>query len=142
MLMPSIFGENLLDDFFSDFVYPQRTVSNQVTNNIMRTDVMETEDGFELDIDLPGFKKEDVKAQIKDGYLTINAETKSESEEKKDGKFIRRERFSGSCQRRFYVGKYVSEEDIKARFEDGILKVNVPKKEALPDTEKYIAIEG
>jgi HSP20 family molecular chaperone IbpA len=111
----------------------------------MRTDVKEDSKGFELDIDLPGFKKEDVKAQLKDGYLTISAENSQTNDEKdSDGKYIRRERFFGTCSRSFYVGDDITEEDIKAKFENGILKVSVPKKEAQPVEEKnkFISIEG
>ena len=111
----------------------------------MRTDVKETDGGYELDVDLPGYKKEDIKAELKDGTLTISASTNTEKEDKeKDGKFIRRERFSGSCSRSFYVGENLDQEDIKAKFENGILKLFVPKKEAKPEIEesKYIAIEG
>ena len=111
----------------------------------MRTDIKETQNGYELDIDLPGYKKADVQAELKEGYLTISASTrKDESEKDKDGKYLRRERYYGSCSRSFYVGDAVTQEDIKARFEDGILKVTVPKKEVKPQVEesKYIAIEG
>ena len=111
----------------------------------MRTDIKETANGFELDIDLPGFKKSDVQAELKEGYLTISASTsKDDAEKDKDGKYIRRERYYGSCSRSFYVGDAVTQEDIKARFEDGILKVTVPKKEMKPEVEesKFIAIEG
>ena len=148
MLMPSIFGENLFDDFFDDFVKPMRPSTGYriaPTTSVMKTDVKETENGFELDIDLPGFKKEDVKATLKDGYLTIQAETSKDTDDKNDeGKFIRRERYYGTCSRSFYVGKEVTEEDIKAKFEDGILKLAVPKKETKPavETPKYISIEG
>jgi len=113
--------------------------------SLMRTDIRDTEQGYELDIDMPGYKKEDIKAELKDGYLTIQAQTSSNRDEKDEkGRYIRRERYSGSCQRRFYVGKEVTQEDIKARFDNGILKLTVPKKEALPKTEEnhYIAIEG
>ena len=98
-----------------------------------------------LDIEMPGFKKEDIKAELKDGYLTIQAQTSSDRDEKDDkGRYIRRERYSGSCQRRFFVGKEVTQEDIKAKFDNGILRLTVPKTEALPKTEenRYIAIEG
>ena len=111
----------------------------------MRTDIKETQNGYELDIDLPGYKKSDVQAELKEGYLMISASTrKDESEKDKDGKYLRRERYYGSCSRSFYVGDAVTQEDIKARFEDGILKVTVPKKEVKPQVEesKYIAIEG
>ncbi|MDD3218090.1 MAG: Hsp20/alpha crystallin family protein [Lachnospiraceae bacterium] len=147
MLMPSIFGENLFDDFFEAFARPTRHMAGFAApqTNVMKTDVKETDHSFELDIDLPGYKKEDLKAELKDGYLTIEAATNTNKDEKdKDGKYIRRERYSGTCKRTFYVGEAVTQEDIKARFEDGILKVSVPKKEAKPEVEaaKYIAIEG
>jgi HSP20 family molecular chaperone IbpA len=147
MLMPSIFGESLFDDFFDDFTRPAHSAarySSPVTS-VMKTDIREHENGFELDIDLPGYKKEDVKAQLKDGYLTISAESKQDNDEKDEkGKFIRRERYYGTCSRSFYVGEALTEEDIKAKFEDGILKISVPKKAAKPEVEenKYIAIEG
>ena len=146
MLMPSIFGENLFDDFFDDFARPARNAVrfNTPANNIMRTDIKESEDGFELYIDLPGYKKEDVKAELKDGYLTISAQTSTDSDEKEDGRYIRRERYYGTCSRSFYVGKEVTQDEIRARFEDGILKVAVPKKQAKPAVEesRYIQIEG
>ena len=147
MLMPSIFGENLFDDFFDEFARPARNVVryNTPATNIMKTDIREHDTGFELDIDLPGYRKEDVKAELKDGYLTISAQTRSDNDEKEEnGKYIRRERYYGTCSRSFYVGEEVTQEDIRARFEDGILKVSVPKKEAKPAIEesKYIAIEG
>jgi HSP20 family molecular chaperone IbpA len=147
MLMPSIFGENLFDDFFDDFARPARSAArySSPTASVMKTDIREHEKGFELDIDLPGYKKEDVKAQLKDGYLTISAESKQDNDEKDEkGKFIRRERYYGTCSRSFYVGEALTEEDIKAKFEDGILKISVPKKEAKPEVEEntYIAIEG
>ena len=147
MLMPSIFGENLFDDFFDDFYRPARKPASRAalpTNAVMKTDIRETENGFELDIDLPGYKKEDVQAQLKDGYMTITASArKSDDEKDENGKYIRRERYVGSCSRSFYVGEQITEEDIKAKFEDGILKVSIPKKEAKPEVEekKYIAIE-
>ncbi len=143
MLMPSIFGEDLFDDFFDDFAKPARRPAPPVT--MMKTDIKEMDDRFELDIDLPGFKKEDVHAELKDGYLTIGAQNSSSNDEKnEDGKYIRRERFYGSCSRSFYVGEDITEEDIKARFDNGILKVIVPKKEAKPVVEdkKVITIEG
>ena len=111
----------------------------------MRTDVKENENGYELHIDLPGYKKEDVQAQLKEGYLTITAASKTNEDQKDEaGKFIRRERYYGSCSRSFYVGEDIEQEDIKAKFEDGILKISVPKKEAKPEVEenKFITIEG
>lgn len=147
MLMPSIFGESLFDDLFDDFARPVSSLMryNTPAGNMMRTDVKETAGGYELDIDLPGYKKSDVQAELKEGYLTISASTnKNEDEKDKDGKYIRRERYYGACSRSFYVGKAVTQQDIKAKFEDGILKVTVPKKEDKPEIEqsKYIAIEG
>lgn len=144
MLMPSIFGDSMFDNWM-DFSFPDdRPVHRGNTQNVMRTDVKETEQCYEVDIELPGFKKEDVKAQLKDGYLTISAVKNAESGEKdSNGKYIRRERYSGSMSRQFYVGKNVMQEDIHAKFEDGILKLTVPKKDARQvEQSKYIAIEG
>lgn len=152
MLLPSantlnsIFGESLFDDFFEDFARPARSAARYNTSaGIMRTDVKESDAGYELDIDLPGCKKENVKAELKNGYLTINAETNQNNDQKdENGKYIRRERYYGTCSRSFYVGEDVTQEDIKAKFEDGILKVSIPKKEEKPVIEesKYIPIEG
>ncbi|MCB6341238.1 Hsp20/alpha crystallin family protein [Enterocloster lavalensis] len=139
MLMPSIFGENLFDDFM-DFPFGGKKI-----NTMMKTDIRDTDSSYELDIDMPGFKKEDIKAQLKDGYLTISASTSSNNDEQdKDGRYIRRERYAGSCSRSFYVGEGVKEEDIRAKFENGILKLSIPKVENKPQVEeqKYIAIEG
>lgn len=114
------------------------------TANVMKTDIKENDKGYELDVDLPGYKKEDVKAELKDGYLTISASNDNTKEEKdEDGKYIRKERYTGAVSRSFYVGKYVTEEDIHAKFENGILKLSVPKVDA-PKVEenKYISIEG
>ena len=144
MLMPSIFGETLLDDFF-DFPRERYVRSNSNSNGLMQTDISENDEGYTLIMNLPGFKKENVKAELKDGYLTISATTNTSSEEKdRNGKYIRKERYSGSCSRIFYVGEVVTQEDIKAKFEDGTLKISVPKKEAKPEVPetKYIAIEG
>ena len=145
MLMTSILGENLFDEFFEDFARPvKRPVKYQVPS-VMRTDVKESNTGYELHIDLPGYKKEDVKAELKDGNLTITATSNVENDKKDEsGRFIRRERFYGNCSRSFYVGEQVEQSDIKAKFEDGILKIFVPKKEVKPVVEekKYITIEG
>ena len=142
--MPLLYGEKFFDDFF-DAPFKSHAFKPLPSNSLMRTDVKETEDGFDLEIDLPGYGKEDVKGEIKDGYLTISAYKTDEKEEKdKNGKYIRRERFSGNCSRSFYVGENVTEEDIKAKFENGILKVFVPKKTKEPEVEerKFISIEG
>ena len=142
MLMPSIFGENLLDDFF-DFPFENSYRSGR--SQLMRTDIKDTDQGYEVTMNLPGVKKEDVKAELKDGYLTISASSNNSKDEKDDnGKYIRRERYTGSCSRSFYVGDQVTEADIKAKFENGTLTMMIPKKEEKPAVEdkKYIAIEG
>ena len=110
----------------------------------MKTDVRETDSGYEVDIDLPGFKKDEINAQLDNGYLTISASKGLDKEEKnKEGKYIRKERYAGAMSRSFYVGEYVTQEDIKAKYENGILRLSVPKKEAKPvETKKTIAIEG
>ena len=151
MLMPSIFGENLFDDDWMNFPFndefwgKKNPLYGKHAQNMMKTDIRETDGSYELDIDLPGFKKDEIKVQLKDGYLTVSAETNTKKDEKaEDGKYIRRERYSGSCSRSFYVGDAVTEEDIKAKFENGTLKMLVPKKEEQKAVEnkKYIAIEG
>ena len=141
--MPSLFGEKFFDDFFEDSFRPAYKPVPATT--VMKTDIKETDDGFTLDIDLPGYTKDEVKGEIKDGYLTVSAFKSSETENKdEEGKYIRRERFFGNCSRSFYVGEAVTEEDIKAKFENGILKVFVPKKVKQPEVEekKFISIEG
>ena len=143
MLMPSIFGESLLDDFF-DFPFENSYRSGR--SQLMRTDIKDTDQGYEVTMNLPGVKKEDVKAELKDGYLTISATSNSNKDEKdNNGRYIRRERYSGSCSRSFYVGDGVTQDEIKAKFENGALMLTVPKKEEKPaveDNKKYIAIEG
>ena len=145
MLMPSIFGENLFDDWM-DFSFPDidKALYGKHAKNEMKTDVRETEDGYELDIDLPGFKKDEVTAQLDNGYLTIQASKGLDKEqEDKKGKYIRKERYAGSMSRSFYVGDAITEEDVHAKYEDGILKLSVPKKEAKAvEQTKHIAIEG
>ena len=138
MLMPSIFGKNLLDDFF-DFPFDGRRTE------MMSTDIKDTDTGYEITMSLPGVKKEDVKAQLKDGYLTIQASANNKKDEKDDnGRYIRRERYSGSCSRSFYVGDQITEADIKAKFENGALVLTIPKKDVQEKVEdnKYISIEG
>ena len=157
MLMPSIFGENLFDDFFEDFPFygydkdmkdVQKKLYGHRASHVMKTDIKETEAGYELVIDLPGFKKEEVEASLKDGYLTICAQKALDKEEKdkeeKSERYLRKERYEGACSRSFYVGKAITEEDIKGEFKHGILTLFVPKKEAKPAVEqkKTIAIEG
>ena len=140
MLMPSVLKNNFLDDFFS---YPFKEFRYEDAG-MMKTDIKESDKGYEITMDLPGYKKEDVKAELNDGYLSIKAESNYCNDEKDDeGKYIRRERYSGSCSRSFYVGDQVTEEDIQAKFENGTLKLLIPKFEEKPAIEekKYIAIE-
>ena len=144
MLMPSIFGEDLFNDWFS-FPEFDKKYYGKHTDQVMKTDIKEKDKEYEVDIELPGYKKEDVKAELKDGYLTISAAKNVSTEDKKeDGKYIRKERFSGNVSRSFYVGEDMTQEDIHAKFEDGILKLTVPKKEAkkVEDKKSYITIEG
>ena len=150
MLMPTRRNRNSLldpmfDPFDAFFGAPFVPDTPKASSSLMRTDIKEHEGGFELTIDLPGFKKDDVQAELKDGYLTVNAETHSESEDKdeKKGTWVRKERFSGKCSRTFYVGDDVEESDIKARFENGTLVVDVPKKQEQPKLEekRTIAID-
>lgn len=141
MLMPSIFTNTYFNDFFED---PFKSLDYN-TSGLMTTDVKDTKDGYEMTMNLPGVKKEDIQAELKDGYLTINAVSNSNKDEKdKDGKYIRKERYSGSCSRSFYVGDAVTQDDVKAKFENGVLTLEVPKKEEAPKVEekKYISIEG
>lgn len=146
MLMPRIFRDTFFDDFMNDFAYPTRSANTCTSNvrNLMKTDAKETDQGYELSIELPGYKKEDVKIQLKDGYLTISAAKDTAKEEKpEDGKYVWQERYRGEMSRCFFVGKNISDEDIHARFEDGVLKVAVPKEDRKKVEEnKYIAIEG
>ena len=152
MFMPSIFGEDLFDDFMNDFFSDeekdmrklQRKLYGRHGRNLMKTDVKETNEGYELEMDLPGFTKDEIKLSLDDGYLTISAAkgVDKDEQEKETGKYIRRERYAGACQRSFYVGDGVTEADIKAEFKHGILKLNIPKKENKLPEKKYIAIEG
>ena len=157
MLLPSIFGEDLFDDWM-DFPFDDRfekkldkelygrknPVFGKNAARIMKTDVREKKDGYELDIDLPGFKKDEINVDLENGYLTISAAKGLDKDEKdKEGKYIRRERYAGAMQRSFYVGDTLTHEDIKARFEDGILRLSIPKKDVnAVETKKTIAIEG
>ena len=124
---------------------PEKKLYGHRAGAIMKTDVKETENGYEVAVDLPGFKKEDVTCELKDGYLTISAQKNVQNDEKnEEGKYIRRERYTGSQSRSFYVGEHLTEEDIHAAFEDGILKLDIPKKEAKPVEEKrhFVQITG
>ena len=149
MLLPSVFAENLFDDWmdfpdFGDFGGIDKKLYGKHASHVMKTDVKEHDDQYEVDIDLPGFKKEEISLNLENGYLTVSAAKGLDKDEKdKKGRVIRQERYSGSMQRSFYVGEDVTEEDVKARFEDGVLKLQVPKKETpkLPE-KKTILIEG
>ena len=142
MLLPSIFGDNLFDNFMDD-MFPAPRKGYRQMPSIMRTDIRETGDSYVLDVELPGFKKEDVKLQLKDGYLNISASTTTSDEEKdENGKFLRRERYTGAMQRSFYVGEDLTEEDVKAKFEKGVLTLTLPKEQPKKIEEpKFIAIE-
>ncbi len=155
MLMPSIFGENLFDDWFDEFSFydfdksmknTEKKLYGKKASRIMKTDIKEKKDSYELEVDLPGFTKDEINASIEDGYLTISAAKGLDKDEKEkdSGKYIRKERYAGACQRSFYVGEGVKQEDVKAEFKHGILKLTVPKKEPEKEVEekKYIAIEG
>lgn len=150
MMMPSVYRnrnglfEDFFDGFFREMPRGLQSVQDKRTFGLMKTDIIENEDGFELDVEMPGCRKEDVKAQVKDGYLIISANTNSESEEKdENGKCIRKERYSGAMSRSFYVGENLTEEDIRAKFEDGVLKLTVPKEEQKKVEEpRYVTIEG
>ena len=145
-MLPAIFNENLFDNFFNDDFYMPSVFGGKNdplygkhAKNVMKTDVRETDNSYELDIDLPGFKKEDVSLKLDSGYLTISAS--KDEKEKKDGKYIRRERYEGQCSRSFYVGESVQAKDVNAKFEDGILKISVPKAAPQIETDNVIAIE-
>ena len=146
-MLPSIFGENLFDDMFNDAFGMMPSIDHALygkhTKNMMKTDVRETEDSYLVDIDLPGFKKDEVKVELKDGYLTVSAAKGLDKDEQdKKGRYIRQERYAGTMSRSFYVGEGVKPEDLHAKYEDGILQVTVPKEapKAVP-ASTYIAIE-
>ena len=152
MLMPSIFGENLFDDWMD---FPFRDVDRELRNmdrrlygrnmkHEMKTDVKENETGYEIDMDLPGFKKDQINLSLENGYLTVTAAKGFDKDQKdQNGRMIRQERYAGSMQRSFYVGDAMTVEDVKAKFEDGVLHLDLPKKEARKVPEKKtILIEG
>ena len=153
MLMNSIFGEDLFDEFFADPFFSDnalRKVDHKLyghnAKNLMKTDVQETDGGYKLEVDLPGFKKEEITAGLENGFLTIRAAKGLDQDEteNKTNKYIRRERYVGVCERSFYVGDALTEEDIKGQFQHGVLTLYIPKRDAktLPPQRKYIAIEG
>ena len=140
-MLPSIFGENMFDDFFSDpfgMMVPQTqdALYGKHAKNLMKTDIRETDTSYELDIDLPGFKKDEVSIDLKDGYLTISAAKGLDKDaEDKKGKYIRQERYAGACSRSFYVGWDVEPDEISAKFESGILQISVPKETRKPEVK-------
>ena len=149
--LPTIFGENLMDvfddfdrDFFRNFGNMDRALYGKHAQNMMKTDVKETDEGYEVDIDLPGFKKDEIQLELNNGYLTISTQKALEKDEKnKKGRMLRQERYAGVMQRSFYVGEHITEEDVKASYESGVLHLVLPKKDAprLPE-KKTIQIEG
>ena len=149
--LPTVFGENLMDvfddfdrDFFRGFGNIDRTLYGKHAQHVMKTDVKETDQGYEVDVDLPGFKKDEIHIELKNGYLTISAAKGLDKDKTdKDGKYIRQERYTGSCARSFYVGEHVTEENVKASYESGVLHLSIPKKDAPKAHEKKtILIEG
>ena len=147
-MLPSIFGENLFDDWFDfptfrDFPNMERKLYGHHAAREMKTDVHEHEDHFEVDMDLPGFKKDEIALHLENGYLTVTAAKTTEQNQEKNGKVIRQERYSGSLQRSFYVGDVLTAEDIGAKYENGVLRLNIPKRDQkkLPE-RKAIQIEG
>ena len=153
MLMPSIFGEDLFDDFMRDFPFyddkqarrAEKKLYGHRGRNLMKTDIRETDGSYELEMDLPGFTKDEVKVSLENGYLTVQAAKglDEDEQEKKTGRYIRRERYAGACERSFYVGEDVTQEEIKGEFKHGILRLSIPKKEAKPAVpeKKYIVFE-
>ena len=152
MLLPRIWDEDLFENMDnwmswpdeSEFFGKKNPLYGKHEKNLMKTDVRETKNSYEVDVDLPGFKKDEINAQLDNGYLTISAAKGLDKDEKdKKGKYIRKERYAGAMQRSFYVGENLTDEDIKAKYENGILKLSVPKKPAKAvEAKKTIAIEG
>ncbi len=148
--LPTVFGENLMDvfddfdrAFFRGMNRPEHMLYGRNAPHMMKTDVKETEEGYEVDVDLPGFRKEDIKLELNNGYLTISTEKSLEKKDERKGRVLRQERYSGTMQRSFYVGGGITEEDIKAKYENGVLSLLIPKKEVKREPEKKrILIEG
>ena len=146
MLMPSIFGESLFDDFMEGFDFPDvdKVLYGKNAKNLMKTDVKEKDSSYEVDIDLPGFKKDEIKVRLKDGYMTVSAaKGLDKDEQNKEGKYVRRERYAGGMSRSFYVGKNVKESDVHPKYENGILSFTLPRedKKAVEEQNHYISIE-
>ena len=149
----NVFDTFFGDPWFSDPWFDDRDIQKAEKKlyghndkKLMLTDIKESDKGYELEMDLPGFKKEEIKASLENGYLIISAEKGLEQDEKDNEgkKYIRRERYTGSCQRAFYVGDEIEQGDIKASFKHGILRLDIPKKQPKPQVEenKFISIEG
>ena len=145
--LPTVFGENLFDvfddfdrDFFRGFSRPEHVLYGKNASRMMKTDVKETDEGYEVDVDLPGFSKDEIKLELNNGYLTISTEKSMNKENK--GKMLRQERYVGTMQRSFYVGGSITEEDIKAKYENGVLSLLIPKKEAKKEPEKKTILIG
>lgn len=143
MLFPTLYHEDLFDDAFRRMAFPDHAKFFQgFGDQCMKTDVHEDEKGWQLDVDMPGLKKSDIRLSLKDGYMTIAAQKKEEKEENQKGACLRRERWTGSMSRSFYVGEDITEEDVKAKFEDGVLTIKLPKKQQIAaPIEKMIAIQ-
>lgn len=144
-MLPSIFKKGFVDDFFDDDFLMDFRGKRGAGNALMKSDIKELENSYLLEVELPGFAKDEIKAEMNNGYLIIEASHSENKDEKnKEGKYIRKERYSGHCTRSFYVGDHIKEEDIKGKFENGVLKLEIPKKETQEKVEqkKYIQIEG
>ena len=150
MMMPRIFGENLFDDFMNDFAFPafpnvEKKLYGKHARNLMKTDVKDTDTGYEVDVDLAGFKKDEIQIELEKGFLTVTAAKGLDKDEKdKKDNYIRRERYAGSMSRSFHVGEHVTQDDIHPKYENGILSFTVPNEEAkaIEDKKHYISIEG
>mgnify|MGYP002620929686 CR=1 FL=1 len=144
MMMPSIFGNNFVDDVFDD-MFPFAGNYTTANYDLMKTDVKDAGDHYELEMEMPGVEKENIKAELKDGYLTVTAQQNTNKDEKdNNGKYVHRERYTGQCSRSFYVGKDLEHEDIHAKYDNGVLTVTFPKeaKKKEPEEKKFISIEG
>ena len=149
-MMPTIFRDSLFDDFMNDFTFPsfpdvEKRLYGKHGQNLMKTDVKEKDGNYEIDIDLAGFRKDEIRMELENGYLTVSASKGVENDSKDDeGSYLRRERYAGSMSRRFYVGDHVTEEDIHPKYENGVLSFSVPKEEAkkIENKKRYISIEG
>ena len=147
--LPAVFGENMMDlfddfarDFFRGFGRPEHVLYGKNAARMMKTDVKETDEGYELAVDLPGLKKDEIHLDLQNGYLTISTQKNLEHKEEKHGKLLRQERYTGTMQRSFYVGDNLTEEDVQAKYEDGVLMVKLPKKEAKKVPEKKQILIG